>query len=295
MIDTWRDEFEHQILYRGRKYFEEGRVRRIQRCADLYTATVEGAADYTVRIDLNDIRPGAMQCDCPYAETYGQCCKHMAALLFALEAGTIDVEELPPAKQPPIVSHIPMEMPWLEAIDKLPEDVVRKELLKRADRDEWLKERLAVLYLGKLPEGQIQNWKADLQEIAAEYTDCTGRIDADGTSELSGRLAYFLSNKLPLLLEVGAVMDAFHLIWLVMETALEWETDDYYDELDDLFTDCKDAYVALLPLASAEQKAQMLQWYREHRDADWPGGVEYMDSVFCAEDAIEAGFSALDN
>ena len=159
---------------------------------------------------------------------------------------------------------------------------MRKELLKRADRDERLKERLAVLYLGKLPEGQIQNWKADLQKIAGEYTDRRGRINDENIWEFLNDLGNFLDAKLPLLLEVTAVMDAFHLIWIVMDTALEWEMDDYYDELDDLFIDCKDAYEALLPLATDVQREQMLQWYQEHRNEDWPGGVEHMDRVFCS-------------
>lgn len=282
MNANWKEEFAPHILARGKKYFEEGRVSRIQRCGDTYIATVAGTEDYTVTIDIENESLGHMECDCPYAADFEHYCKHMAAVLFTLECEDITIEELPPAKQPPIVSHIPMEMPWLEAIDKLPEKVVRKELLKRADRDERLKERLSVLYLGKLPKGQIQNWKADLQKTAGEYTDRRGRIKDENTWEFLNDLGNFLDAKLPLLLEVRAVMDAFHLIWIVMETALEWEVDDYYDELDDLFIDCRDAYEALLPLATDTQREQMLQWYQEHRNEDWPGGAEYVDRIFCS-------------
>ena len=287
MNANWKEEFAPHILARGKKYFEEGRVSRIQRCGDTYMATVVGTEDYTVKIDIEKEGLGHMECDCPYAADYENYCKHMAAVLFALECEDITIEELPPAKQPLIVSHIPMEMPWLEAIDKLPEEVVRKELMKRADRDERLKERLAVLYLGKLPEGQIQNWKADLQKMAGEHTDRSGRINDENTWDFLNDLDNFLNEKLPLLLEARAVMDAFHLIWIVMETALEWEIDDCYDELDDLRIDCKDAYEALLPLATDAQRKQMLQWYQEHRDEGWPGSADYMDRIFCA--AVQPG------
>lgn len=177
MITNWKDEFAPHILARGKKYFEEGRVGRIQRDRKTYIAPVEGTERYEVEISLGEDHIEEMLCNCPYAEEDN--CKHMAAVLFALERDDVSIEDLPPAKRPPIVSHIPIETPWLEAIDNLPEEVVRKELLKRADRDERLKERLAVLYLGKLPEGQIQNWKADLQEIAGEYANRRGQIRGD--------------------------------------------------------------------------------------------------------------------
>lgn len=274
----WQDEFAPHILARGKKYFEEGRVGRIQRDGKTYFASVEGTEDYEVEISLGEECVEEMLCNCPYAE--GDNCKHMAAVLFALESGDASIEELPPAKQPTIVSHIPMEMPWLEAIDRLPEDVVRKELLKVADRDERLKERLAVLCLGKLPEGQIQNWKADLQKIAGEYTNRRGRINDEDTWDYLNDLGNFLDAKLPLLIEVKAVMDTFHLVWIVMETALEWEIDDDYDGLCDLFQDCENVLRMLRSMAKDEQWEQMQQWYQEHRNEEWPGGVEYMDRVF---------------
>lgn len=278
MITNWKDEFAPHILARGEKYFAEGRVGRIQSDGKVYIASVEGTERYEVEISLSEDRIEEMCCNCPYAE--GDNCKHMAAVLFALECDDTSVENLPPAKQPPIVSHIPMEMPWLEAIDNLSEEVVRKELLKRADRDERLKERLAVLYLGKLPEGQIQNWKADLQEIAGEYANRRGQINDEDTWDFLNDLSNFLNAKLPLLIEVDAVMDAFHLVWIVMETALEWEIDDEYDGLCDLVQECEDALKALLPLATDAQREEMLQWYREHRNEAWPGGAGNMDAVF---------------
>ena len=275
---TWKDDFTSLILMRGKKYFEEGNVQRIQHCGDTYIATVEGSEDYEVEISLSESVIDEMTCTCPYAQNNH--CKHMAAVLFALESGDVSVEEIPSVKQPPIVSHIPVEIPWLEAIDNLPEDVVRKELLKLADRDEQLKERLAVMYLGKLPKGQLQNWKAALQEIAAEYADRRGRINREDVWDFLNELGNFLDAKLSLLLEVESVMEAFQLIWIVMETALERSVNDEYDELEELFQDCADALQEVFSVATEEQFEQMLQWYRDHRKEDWPGDVSHMDFAF---------------
>ena len=278
MSPDWKEEFAPHIWARGQKYYEDGKVSRIQRCGNTYIASVEGTEDYKVDIAFADTKIAHMHCNCPYALENN--CKHMAAVLFALEDDRICIEELPPAKQPPIVSHVPLEMPWLEAIDKLPEEVVRKELLKRADRDDRLKERLALLYLGKLPEGQLQNWKADLQNIAGEYLDPSGRINDENTWEFLEDLSNFLNAKLPLLLEVDAVMDAFHTIWITMETAVEWEIDDYYEQLSEFFYDCLQALRTTWMQATQEQQEQMLQWYKENRKDEWPGGIEQVDQVF---------------
>lgn len=276
--DDWQEEFTSLILMRGRKYFEEGHVRRIQRGGNTYIAQIEGTTDYEVEISMGEKGIEEMLCTCPYAR--GDNCKHMAAVLFALDNEGVYIEELPPAKQPAIVPHVPMELPWLEAIDHLPEDVIRKELLKLADRDARLKERFAILHLGKLPEHQLQNWKASLQETAGEYTDRRGRINDDDTWEFLNELGNFLDAKLPLLLEVGAVMDAFHLIWIVMETALEWQLDDLDEQIPGLFEDCGEALQKVWSMSTAAQQEQMTQWYQEHRNEDWPGGVHNMDNIF---------------
>lgn len=278
MIANWEEEFAPHILARGKTYFEEGRVGSLQRSGNTYFADVAGTEEYEVEISIGEESVEEMCCSCPYAQR--DHCKHMAAVLFALESEEIPVEELPPAKQPPMIPRVPMEMPWLEAIDHLPEAVVRKELMKRADREDWLKERLAVLYLGKLPEGQLQNWKADLQESARDYSDRRGRIQSECSWEFLTELDNFLAAKLPLLFEAGAAMDAFRLIWMVMETALEWEMDDEDDALDDLIQYCAEEWDKLLSMATHAQLAQMRQWDREHRNEAWPGGAENMDRVF---------------
>lgn len=274
----WSEHFTPLILGRGKKYFEEGRVSCIRRVTNTYIADVEGTDEYEVEITIENGGIKEMLCNCPYAETDN--CKHMAAVLCALEMEDVSIEELPVAPTPPIVAHIPLEMPWLEAIDNLPEETIRKELLKRADREDWLKERLAVLYLGGLPEGQIQNWKADLQEIASRYINRRGWISDEDVWEFTDDLGDFLNNHLPLLLEVNAVMDAFYLVWIVMETALEWHVDNSDDDVDDLLEGCEERLRKVYSMATDEQREQMMQWYQEHRNPEWPGSVENMDHIF---------------
>jgi len=277
---VWSEQFAPHILARGKKYFEEGQVSRIRRIGNTYIADVEGTYEYEVEITVEAGSIEEMLCNCPYAETNN--CKHMAAVMYALETENVSIEELPVAPKPPVVSHIPLEMPWQEAIDKLPEETIREELLKLADRADRLKERLAVLYLGGLPEGQLQNWKADLQDIASRYRNRRGWIAEENAWEFTDDLGVFLNDRLPLLLEVNAVMDAFHLVWIVMETALEWYVDNADGDVDDLLDDCEEGLRKVYSIATDRQREQMMQWYQARRNPEWPGGVANMDHVFRA-------------
>ena len=81
-------------------------------------------------------------------------------------------------------------------------------------------------------------------------------------------------------MEAKAATDVFHFIWIVMETAVEWDVDDEYGELLYLFDSCKKALKAMLPFTTNVQREQMRQWYREHRNEEWPGGVSNVDDVF---------------
>ena len=278
MLADWKKEFTPLILLRGKKYYEEGLVDRIRQCEESYCAYVAGTEDYQVEIVANDAVIEEMVCSCPYAK--GNHCKHMAAVLYAIESGDIEIERVIPAKKPRVVPHIPVEMPWLEAIDRLPEDVIRKELLKLADRDARLRIRLGVLFLKRLPQGQIQNWKADLQAAVARYANRWGCVDYEDAWNFLEETNFLLKVNLPLVMEVGAVEDAFQLIWIVMETALEWKLDGCDDDLDELFEDCDDALQNLWAIATQHQREKMLQWYQENRDEQWPGGADRVDLIF---------------
>ncbi len=83
---AWEPCFPSHILQRGYEYFLEGLVLDLQQVDDgEYTAVVRGNSEYHVYIRMEGGVPTSqMSCTCPYAES-GRACKHMAAVLFALE------------------------------------------------------------------------------------------------------------------------------------------------------------------------------------------------------------------
>lgn len=269
MNANWKDIFLPHILSRGKNYFKEGHVRQIRHSGNTYIANVTGAEEYVVEIDINNSEIGYMECSCPYAAHSENRCKHMAAVLFALNDGA-SVEEIPPRRQPVIVEHVPINLPWLDAIDHLPDSVVRKKLMQLADRNDALKERLTFLYLGGLPDGQLQNWKADLQQSAFVAANRYGVIEWEDADIFFMDLENFMSSKLSMLLEAKAYMDAAKMIWIVLETAMEQAYDAPDSGLLSLKEECKNNWKTVFKAATDPVRQEMLNWFGSVcKTVDW--------------------------
>ncbi len=82
---NWEELFLPHILKRGERYFKEGRVIGLARKGKTYSAYVDGSGStYRVSVLLNQDGLTQADCSCPYAQS-GMYCKHMAAVLYALE------------------------------------------------------------------------------------------------------------------------------------------------------------------------------------------------------------------
>lgn len=85
MSYIWEKQFNSRILARGNQYYKSGRVRNIRRHGDFRKAEVIGSGRvYNVFVKPEPNGRYFMKCDCPYA-LEGHRCKHMAAVLYALE------------------------------------------------------------------------------------------------------------------------------------------------------------------------------------------------------------------
>lgn len=85
-----------KIFLRGDAYCRRGAVLRLALRGDVLHAEVAGTADepYAVRITTRGDRILA-RCDCPYAEEWGEWCKHAVAVALAVARGTLPVEDEP--------------------------------------------------------------------------------------------------------------------------------------------------------------------------------------------------------
>ena len=81
---NWKSEFDAKILKRGGECFREGSVVGLHREKDVWKAFSVGTDIYRTRVGVSADGLHSASCNCPYAKE-NERCKHMAALLFALE------------------------------------------------------------------------------------------------------------------------------------------------------------------------------------------------------------------
>lgn len=283
----WQDEFAPHILARGKKYFEEGRVSRILQYGNRITAHVDGTEDYCVEIDLPGGVPDNWLCTCLYA-VQGDC-KHKAAVLFAVEADEYTFTGDPPEFEEDIPIGRP-DLPWRDAIERLPADTLRKFLLDFAERNYEVREYLSIWYSHGLPEGLLAQWKANLQSYANAKAYGRRYIPEDEVYHFILGVRSALNERLFLLRKVGATMDAFYWLGTAFEIAAQKVFADEEGDFDTFYYDCVEDWNILFDEATEEQREQMLIWFWEHRAAFFAHaqGVTDIDFLYLSwGDALE--------
>lgn len=161
----WQKMFTPWILERGRNYWDDGCVGILYQDGNTVTAVVSGTEDYDVEIEMG--RGGNiayMSCTCPYAEE-GNNCKHMAAVLFAMDEDIMEQPDVPRNGE-----GFP-DLPWQEALNELSTEEMRQILSELTQSDRGLQERIAAFHRQLAPEVLEATWKDQLAEIPEKYTD----------------------------------------------------------------------------------------------------------------------------
>lgn len=83
-LDNFESVIDPTIISRGTSYYTAGAVMDLVDDGNRWDAVVEGSYDYEVFLTLDDRTVTAIDCDCPY--DFGPYCKHMVALLYAVQA-----------------------------------------------------------------------------------------------------------------------------------------------------------------------------------------------------------------
>lgn len=269
MVMDWRRMFEPQILKRGEDYWQDGCVDELSEEENAVTAVVSGTNDYEVEIEIN--RKGNiefMSCTCPYAEK-GSNCKHMAAVLFAMDA-----EGLMPSDTHRNSGQI-SDLPWQAALSQLSPEEMRQLLSQWAQFDRKLQEQIAILHGQPASEALQTTWEMQLAEIQEEYTDCDDYISYDHAYDFYMELTDFLDTRLPQLLKTKSLTEAFALSCMVFETGMAQDADDSDGGCGVLAGACEEVWRQLLELADPQQEQQIHNWLASHIHApEWNYGSE---------------------
>ena len=84
LLDTsiYDDQFDSEIIERGKDYVCRRKITRAHRKGHEWTAIVKGRNSYNVKVELEDSKIKNAECDCLYFQDKQQCCKHIYATLY---------------------------------------------------------------------------------------------------------------------------------------------------------------------------------------------------------------------
>ncbi|MBP3700794.1 MAG: SWIM zinc finger family protein [Lachnospiraceae bacterium] len=127
------------------------------RNGDIYFHHIYWSVDYIVEIEVNGDRIRKMDCDCPYADG-GNRCKHMAAVLYALEE-----KESGDAVVGPAYEHAKSGGQELQdVVNRMSEAVLRRLLIDLAEKNDSLRNQLMIQYAETISERQLLQFKRQM-------------------------------------------------------------------------------------------------------------------------------------
>lgn len=279
LTDNWRKQFKPHILERGLNYYEEGMVESLEETAEGYKAIVNGSEEYSVEIDIDEGNISYMFCDCPYADE-GNCCKHMAAVLYEIEGGKT---ERKPAKD--LFQRLADEREELkQVVNRIPEGELRLLVVGLAQGNESLRSRLLTQYTEKIDERHMIKLKCEVDRIAYENSDRSGFVDYYHASDYTSEMTSFLDEKVQALIDKGYYMKAFELTNYVFQCVGNQDMDDSDGGCTWVVDNCYEYWKQILDKCSEQEQKQMFQWFQEHQSGYVIDYVEEYISDFLMEE-----------
>lgn len=285
-LSRWKSLFAPHILKRGEAYYQDALVSiEMMSCNEIH-AVVEGSELYDVDIWLDHGCVEGMDCTCPYAES-GESCKHMAAVLYAIE-GMDSIEE----ERAPVTERGELE----STISALGVEETRQLLLELAEKSQDAKEFIMLRLAKRLPADSLQQWHQSLERLEARYADWSGFVNYENAYAYMSDLTELLDSSIPTLLENGLIEDAFNRVCEVYETAKDTDMDDSDGGLMMLFDCCGRHWEAVLGCAEQPQREQLYDWFRGHCEDDEFNIIEdFMLQFFTDKALLDRNLAYIDS
>jgi len=168
-----------QSFERGVNYYYQERVQELDIDDGEVRATVRGSNYYDVAIDVADeaIRT---QCSCPY--DYAGDCKHVVAVLLAVEDHDTGTDEEPDAGDPEGAVSEKVDVEGL--IEDMTADELRSFLVEIIEDDPDIRDRL-IAYAGEDTGKTVYDYKEEIDRLFANATSRRGMVEYDTHIDLS--------------------------------------------------------------------------------------------------------------
>lgn len=263
MAGEWKKLFPTHILQRGQSYFEEERVFDLKKNQDKYTAYVEGNENYYVEILLQDGKIREMSCNCPYSAD-GEYCKHMAAVLYAIDAEGPKLEEKSSQEENRIASIVAL----------IPEKDLRSLVLSLAREDNSLQNAILSKYSKSLDSWQMKSFRDEFNDILESVSDRYGYIDYEASSSFEYQAEEFLKKHTNILIEKKLFREAFEVTKIVYEQLGDLEIDDSNGTIMTIAEDCYEIWRNIFEKCSREEEQEMFEWMLDNLNSSL---VDYME------------------
>lgn len=259
-MKLWKDLFRTHILERGLNYYEEDCVPLLEQTSTGYTAVVEGTDNYDVEIEIRDDQVYDMTCTCPYAAE-GNYCKHMAAVLYKIEAGESGTEMSVNCFR----NMHNQEKELKDIIESMPVKDLQGIVFSLAVSDDSLYNRIMTKYAPITPRHMVR-LKKQVNDIGYYYSDRGGFVDYYRASDYTDALNEFLDENIPLLLEKNCRMEAFELVNCVFYEIGNRDMDDSDGGTSFVANRCYEYWQTILKECNDEEKENMFQWFQHHQE-----------------------------
>ena len=276
-MEDWNRYFKSHILQRGHDYYINGAVLSLEKNDNGYIARIDGTEAYTVRIEIENGEIADMFCDCPYAAD-GNNCKHMAAVLYAIEDGQYD-EGLQKGKSDEDSIRDDLE----KILSELSAEEL-KEILINAGRDyPGLHDQILIKY-GVLSWNIVNKIKNRIRRIGIENSDRRGFINYYNAYSYCAELQGVIDEYILPMIDRGAFSEALELTCCVFLEAGTRDMDDSDGGSDIIAESCYEAWKLILEKGGQKVEKNMLQWFKEHRQgAVFDHMEEYIESFLLHE------------
>lgn len=261
-MKNWKNLFYKRILERGEDYYEEGFVSDVKKTSSGYHALVEGSEVYEVEIEMDDDQIYDMSCDCPFADG-GSYCKHMAAVLYYLDAeGAEEEQEITELSW---MERIALQKKELEeVIAEIPEEELRRFVRRIAGEDSEIRNLLMTSYSQKVDAQQLKRLHQEVDAIVYRYSGRHRFIDYTNAWNFTSDLEAFLYEKVQILIDRNCHMQAFDLTNYVFKIIGNIDMDDSDGGSTQVANACYEMWTQVLKQCNEEEKKKLFMWFQEH-------------------------------
>ena len=223
---NWKKLFKDHILERGYDYYRREKVEILEYTEDKAEAVVSGSDDYSVSIVFDDGEIAEMYCDCPYA-CDGSKCKHMAALLYALDdlsektqTDSVDADTL---------------------INEASPELIREFLIKSLTYNEELKYKFIRFLESKRKKISVSDYKFHLDTLVIQYSEGEDYIDYRLSFQFFNETEELLTECTDILIAEKRYYDAYDIVRYYYSKLSITDIDDdgnleiFYDRCMEIF------------------------------------------------------------